>query len=91
MPTPTKETWLKISKEFWNVWNFPNCIGAVDDKHVVITVPANTDYTILITKKTFYIVLMGTVDANYNFICVDVGACVKNTDGGIFSNSNVGK
>ena len=34
---------------------------------------------------------MAVVDANYNFICVDIGAYGKNSDGGIFSNSRIGK
>jgi hypothetical protein len=52
MPTPTLEKWLKIAEEFWSVWNFPNCIVAVDGKHVVITAPANTgSHNILITTK----------------------------------------
>jgi hypothetical protein len=31
------------------------------------------------------------VDTNYHFIAVDVGAYGKNSDGGIFATSNVGK
>lgn len=91
MPTPTKENWLKISEEFWNIWNFPNCLGAIDGKHVVITAPANSGSLYFNYKKTFSIVLMAIVDANYKFICVDIGAYGKNSDGGIFSNSTIGK
>ncbi|XP_023228048.1 protein ALP1-like [Centruroides sculpturatus] len=91
MPTPTKKKWLKISEEFWHVWNFPNCLGAIDGKHVVITAPANSGSLYFNYKKTFSIVLMAIVDANYKFICVDIGAYGKNSDGGIFSNSIIGK
>ncbi|XP_073494010.1 uncharacterized protein [Phyllobates terribilis] len=34
MPSPTEETWLQVAAGFQTVANFPNCIGAVDGKHV---------------------------------------------------------
>ena len=35
---PTAENWRKVAKDFENLWNYPNCIGAVDGKHVDIDV-----------------------------------------------------
>lgn len=35
---PSEDNWKEIAKEFYIRWNFPHCIGAVDGKHVVITV-----------------------------------------------------
>ncbi|XP_075711170.1 uncharacterized protein LOC142747939 [Rhinoderma darwinii] len=34
MPSPTQETWLRAAAGFQSVANFPNCIGAVDGKHI---------------------------------------------------------
>jgi hypothetical protein len=34
----TEEYWLTVAKQFFNKWNFPNCIGAIDGKHVVMQV-----------------------------------------------------
>ena len=37
-PQPSEELWLTISERFAKRWDFPNCIGAIDGKHVVIQV-----------------------------------------------------
>ncbi|PIK47526.1 hypothetical protein BSL78_15614 [Apostichopus japonicus] len=34
---------------------------------------------------------MALVDANLQFICIDIGAYGRNSDGGVFANSNLGK
>jgi len=39
MPEPSEEQWKAIAEDFWN---FPNCIGAGDGKHVNIEKPANS-------------------------------------------------
>ncbi|KAK0149420.1 NADH dehydrogenase [ubiquinone] iron-sulfur protein 8, mitochondrial [Merluccius polli] len=31
---PQGEQWEGIRREFWEMWNYPNCIGAIDGKHV---------------------------------------------------------
>ncbi|KAL4126057.1 hypothetical protein QTP88_010288 [Uroleucon formosanum] len=91
IPTPKKEDWERISNEFWEIWNFPNCIGALDGKHVVIEAPPNSGSLYFNYKKTFSIVLLALVDARYKFIAVDIGAYGKNSDGGILSHSYIGK
>jgi hypothetical protein len=72
-------------------WNLPNCLGALNVKHVSIVASPNRELYLIITK--FYIVclLLALVDAKHNFIMVDVGCYEKNTIGGIFSNYNFGK
>ena len=40
---PSKEKeWEDVAKEFWEKWNFPLCVGALDGKHVRCHCPANT-------------------------------------------------
>lgn len=38
---PTKEDWEQIAKHFDHLWDFPNCIGALDGKHIRMRCPAN--------------------------------------------------
>lgn len=91
MPSPTTEQWQNIEKDFCTKWNYPNCIGALDGKHVVTEKPPNSGSTYFNYKKQFSVVLMALVDADLRFITVDVGAYGKNSDGGIFKNSALGR
>nr|CAB3263117.1 uncharacterized protein LOC101243083 [Phallusia mammillata] len=91
MPTPTKVMWQEIVEDFYKHWNFPNCIGSIDGKHVSLQAPANSDSLYFNYKRTFSIILMALVDANYKFIYVDVGAYGKQSDGNVFSNYSLYK
>jgi len=31
MPTPTVEKFKKIANEFFEKWDFPNCVGSIDE------------------------------------------------------------
>nr|XP_036674941.1 protein ANTAGONIST OF LIKE HETEROCHROMATIN PROTEIN 1-like [Drosophila suzukii] len=41
-PKWTTDNMLRWAKDFEDEWNFPNCLGAVDGKHVAIKAPTNS-------------------------------------------------
>lgn len=91
MRTPTTEEWENIARGFNNTWNFPNCIGAIDGKHINIIAPANSGSQYFNYKKHFSIFLLAVVDDKYKFRAVDIGAYGRNSAGGIFASSKLGK
>ena len=83
----TEEEWMKIADAFEEKWNFPNCIGAMDGKHIVIKQSKNSGSYFFNYKGTFSIVLLALVDAEYKFLYVDVGCNGRVSDGGVFRNA----
>ena len=50
VPVPSEDKWKSIADEFYERWNFPNCIGAIDGKHVMIQCPFNSGSLFTITS-----------------------------------------
>lgn len=86
---PTEEEWKSICTGFLENWNFPNCAGTFDGKHVEIQAPPKSGSLFFNYKKTHSIVLMAACDHKYMFILVDIGSYGGNSDGGIFTSSDI--
>lgn len=72
-PPKTEDEWYEIANGFEKKWNFPNCVGALDIKHVRVK-NFNRSGSVFFNRKGYYsILLMAIVDSNYRFIHVDVG------------------
>lgn len=84
MPS-TKQEWEKIAEDFHQKWNFPNCIGAIDGKHVLIDAPENCGSEFFNYQNCHSIILMAVADANYKIIYADIGSRGRNNDGGVFA------
>lgn len=91
MPEMDEDAWLKTASEFHRKTQFPNCIGAIDGKHIRIRQPNSSGSLFYNYKNFFSIVLLGIVDANYCFISVDIGSYGSSSDSYAFKNSNFGQ
>ncbi|KAL4091307.1 hypothetical protein QTP88_026010 [Uroleucon formosanum] len=91
LPNPNSIDYKVKANEFYTKWNFPNCILAIDGKHVRIRCPNNSGSLYFNYKDYFSIVLMAMVDANYKFIAINVGSFGREGDSGIFLKSNMGQ
>ncbi|XP_053968906.1 uncharacterized protein LOC128870321, partial [Anastrepha ludens] len=85
----SKSEWEAIATEFAVKWQFPNCIGALDGKHITFR-PSRTDGAFYYNYKgTNSIILLALVDANCKFIFVDVGCNGRSNDAGVFLQSKL--
>ena len=87
MPVPSEEKWKSIADEFHERWNFPNCIGAIDGKHVMIQCPFNSCSLFYNYKLYFSVVLLAVASADYRFVMVDVGAYGSSNDSGVLNHT----
>lgn len=68
MSKPKKEDWERIAIEFESRANFPNCIGALDGKHIRVVNSDGSGSQFFNYKHYFsLVILLALVDANYCF------------------------
>ena len=85
------EKWKKIADDFWHIWNFPLCLGAIDGKHCIIQCPPNSGSTFFNYKGALSVVVMAVVDASYMFCYVDIGDYGRQSDAGILTHLNLAR
>ncbi|XP_041355303.1 uncharacterized protein LOC121372934 [Gigantopelta aegis] len=68
------DEWRAVAEGFSNKWNFYNCVGALDGKHVAFRAPCASGSVYYNYKGFHSSVLMALVDSQYRFLYVEVGA-----------------
>lgn len=89
LQVPSEAMFREIARQFFEQWNFPLCVGAIDGKHVRVKCPPHSGSMFYNYKQFFSIVLQAVADANYRFVAVEVGGYGKQSDGGTFRNSSL--
>lgn len=56
MPVPQEEDWHMIAQYLNERWYFPNCLWAIDGKHVIIQAPPNSG-SLFYSYKGIYLIV----------------------------------
>ncbi|XP_073482446.1 xyloside xylosyltransferase 1 isoform X2 [Aquarana catesbeiana] len=81
----TPQEWQTVASHFAQRWDFPNCGGAIDGKHVHIVPPPNSGSYYYNYKGFNSIVMLAVVSATYEFLYVDMGKNGRMSDGGVIA------
>ena len=83
----TEGEWIHVGNEFERKWDFPNCLGAADRKHVKITPPSGSGPFYLNYKGFSSLVLKFIANANNEFLYCNIGTNGRVSDGGVIENT----
>lgn len=78
-----------MAELFYLLWNLPNCLGAIDGKHIRIENLPKSGSTNFNYKSYHSIVLMACCDADGLFTLVETGYAGRNSDDGMFRASAI--
>ncbi|KAG0715169.1 hypothetical protein GWK47_012565 [Chionoecetes opilio] len=90
LPTTSAE-WQEVASGFSNVWQFPNCIGALDGKRFLVIKPDNSGAEYFDYKSHHSVIMLALVDASYKFLYIDVGAQGRASESGVWDKCNLKK
>ena len=90
LPSCSQE-WLQMPETFLSRWNFPNCLGAIDGKHLQIRPLPDTGSGYFNYKKTFSIILLAIAGPDYECIYAGIGSNGRMNDSGVWNASDMRK
>jgi hypothetical protein len=79
----SEQDWERTAKGFEVKCNFPNCLAAVDGKHVAVVPPTGAGSYFFNYKGYNSQVLIGIADSNYELIYFNFGTNGRVSDGGL--------
>ena len=88
-PPNSSEDWLKIVKDFEDIWNLPHVVGAIDGKHIRIKCPSQAGTLYHNYKGFFSVAMLAVCDARYCFTMIDIGQYGSNNDSGVLLRSEI--
>ncbi|XP_067636573.1 putative nuclease HARBI1 [Eurosta solidaginis] len=91
MTLPNEERWKSIAGRFSDLWQLPNCLGAIDGKHVRIQKYPNSGSANFNYKNYHSVILLACCDADGIFTSIEFGFAGRNSDGGVFRISTFGR
>ncbi len=83
----TPSEWKDVVNGFWQDWQYPYCVGAVDGKHVNVQNFANSGSLFRNYKGTFSLVLFAICDSRYKFLYCNIGAAGSANDAAIWQST----
>lgn len=84
-----KENFQSIVDGLRNIWNFPQCGGAIDGTHIPIIVPLEYHKDYFNRKGWHSVVTQAIVDHEYKFLDISVGYPGSNHDAFIMTKSGI--
>ena len=85
----TEEEWKAIADRFSERWNFPNGIGAIDGKRVLIQQPGNSGSHYYDYKGNNSVILLAIFGPDYQCIWANVGANGHASDASIWKDCDI--
>lgn len=85
----TVEEWKAIADNFSERWNFPNGIGAIDGKRVLIQQPGNSGSHYYDYKGHNSVILLAIFGPDYQCIWANVGANGRASDASIWNDCDI--
>ena len=80
-----------IAEHFKNKWNFLNCLGFIDGKHIYTQCPANSRSLYFNYKNLHGTVFVAAVGVKYKFIIVEFAAYGGRNSDSMFAISKIGR